>query len=57
MIFKELARVISTGEIADGILKYYNNSDKINFVENIKSYKENFTWNKFIEKIERIFIQ
>ena len=44
-------------EIADGILKYYNNLDKINFVENIKSYKDNFTWNKFIEKIERIFIQ
>ena len=43
-------------EIADGIIKYYNNSEKVNFSKNIKLYNENFTWDKFIKKIERIII-
>lgn len=45
-----------SSDIAEGIVKYYNQVDEINFKENIKLYNKNFTWDKFIEVIERIIM-
>ena len=44
-------------QIADSIIKFYNDSDKINFKENIKLYNKNFTWKKFIKVIESIIVK
>ena len=41
-------------EIANSIVKYYNNSDKVDFKENIRIYNKNFTWDKFVEIIQSI---
>jgi len=44
-------------EIANSIIKYYTNSDKINFKENIKVYNKNFSWDKFVEAIQSIIVK
>ena len=44
-------------EIANSIIKYYSNSDKVNFKENIKIYNKNFSWDKFIEVIESFVVK
>jgi len=44
-------------EIANSIIKYYSNSDKVNFKENIKIYKKNFSWDKFVEVIQSIVVK
>jgi len=44
-------------EIANSIIKYYSNSDKVNFKENIKIYNKNFSWDKFIEVIKSFVIK
>ena len=44
-------------EISNSIIKYYRNSDKINFKEKIKVYKKNFSWDKFVETIQSIVVK
>ena len=44
-------------EISNSIIKYYTNSDKINFKENIKVYNKNFSWDKFVETIQSIVVK
>ena len=44
-------------EIANSIIKYYTNSDKINFKENIKVYNNIFSWDKFVEAIQSIIVK
>ncbi len=44
-------------EIANSIIEYFSNSDKVNFKENIKKYNKNFSWDKFIEIIQRIVVK
>ena len=44
-------------EISNSIIKYYRNSDKINFKEKIKVYNKNFSWDKFVETIQSIVVK
>mgnify|MGYP001158616553 FL=1 len=43
-------------QISDSIIKFYNDSEKINFKENIKLFNKNFTWEKFIKVIEDVLL-
>lgn len=37
--------------IAQGIIKYYNNKDSIDFPEEIEKYKSRFSWEEFLNKM------
>ena len=42
------------GSIANGILQFYNDYERVNFTDKIKSYKQRFTWHEFIHQLENI---
>ena len=42
------------GSIANGILQFYNDYERVDFTDQIESYKQRFTWNEFIHQLENI---
>ena len=40
--------------IANGILQFYNDYERVDFADQIESYKQRFTWNEFIHQLENI---
>jgi len=42
------------GSIANGILQFYNDYERVDFADQIESYKQRFTWNEFIHQLENI---
>ena len=40
--------------IANGVLQFYNDYERVDFATNIESYKQRFTWNEFIHQLENI---
>jgi len=42
------------GSIANGILQFYNDYERVDFSDQIESYKQSFTWNEFIHQLENI---